>query len=208
MMHIRNLLISSLSVLSLSISYPLWAQTAATAQSPDTPQTLEQAAAQRARASAMRNSAEQRYAVEQSACYKKFLVNSCLDDAKKRYTQSVIDARKVDIPAREFQREAKRADAEAVEAKRAADRPLRESGQKDQAEAFRADEAAKASEREKKQAAKAQQAAKGQQKTQADQAKRQARQEKRAKADAERAAKKAKADAREEARAAAKVPTP
>lgn len=57
------------------------------------PTTLEAAAAQRQEADRMRKSAEDLFAAEQAACYKKFLVNDCLEDAKKRRTQSMIDAR-------------------------------------------------------------------------------------------------------------------
>ena len=88
------------------VSPSLWAQTAP--PTVPTPQTLEQAEAQRQRAETMRQSAEKRHAEEQAACYRKFLVNSCLDDTKKRYTNAMIEARQLDIPAREFQREAKR----------------------------------------------------------------------------------------------------
>jgi len=196
-MHIRSLILTS-----LLISHSLWAQTPATNPEPEIPQTLEQAAAQRARAAQMVRDSDKVFAAEQEACYKKFLVNSCLDDAKKRHTQTAIDAQNLDAPARDFQREAKRADVEAKEAQGAADQPAREADQKAKAESYRADEAAKAADREKKIAAKAQKAEEGRQKTAAEQAKRQAKLEKRAKQDAERAAKKAE----DAAKAAAKVP--
>ncbi len=200
MMYIRSLLIHSLSAVSLLASPALWAQ----APAPDVPQTLEQAAAQRARASQMVDEADKRYADEQAACYKKFLVNDCLVGARKRHTDAVIESRNLDAPAREFEREAKRADVEAKEAKRAADLPVRDADQKEQAEIFRADEAAKATEREKKIAAKAQKAAEGRKKTAEEQAKRLAKQQKRTKEDAERASKKAE----EAAKAAAKTSAP
>ena len=72
---------------------------------PPAPRTLEEADAQRARASEIRNQAEKNLAAEQAACYQKFLVNSCLEDAKKKYTNTVIEARQLDQPARDFQRE-------------------------------------------------------------------------------------------------------
>ena len=194
-MHIRSSLVRSLSAISLSLSPALWAQT----QAPEVPQTLEQAAAQRARAAQMVNEADKRYADEKAICYTKFLVNGCLADASKRHTDALIEARNVDIPARDFQREARRADVEAKEAKREADRPLREADQTKQGESYRADEAAKAAEREKKIAAKEQQAAEGRQKLAEEQAKRQAKQQQREKRDAELAAKRA-------AKRAAKAP--
>ena len=90
------------------------------------PTTLEEAAAQRKAADQMREAAEARFAEEEAACYKKFLVNDCLVDAKKRRTQSMIEARNLEAPARDFEREAHRADVEAKEAQRAKEMPQRE----------------------------------------------------------------------------------
>ena len=165
------------------------------------PTTLDEAAAQRKTADQMREAAEARFAEEEAACYKKFLVNDCLVDAKQERTQSMIEARKLEAPARDFEREAHRAEVEGKAAQRAADMPQRELEQKEQGEAYRAEEAAKAAEREKKLADKEAQAAKGRQKAAEDQAKRQAKLEKRNKKIAENAARRAQ----EEARAAAKA---
>ena len=173
---------------SLLLSTALYAQPAPTVP---TPQTLEEANAQRARAKQLHDAAERNFLVEQDACYDKFQVNSCLDDAKKRHTQALIDARKLDIPARDFQREAKRADVDAKEQKRDDDALRRAAEQAQQAADFRTTEAAKAAEREKKIADKAAQAAKGRQKSTAEQAKRENKEQQRARRDAERAAKKA-----------------
>ena len=183
-MHIRRLLI-----VVLLFSHSIWAQTQATTPETEIPQTLEQATAQRERAAQMRKESDALFASEQDACYKKFLVNSCLDDAKKRHMQTTIEARKLDSAGRDFQREAKRAEVEAKEAKRATDLSARAAEQKAQTETYRAEEAARAAAREEKIAAKARKAKASRQKTAAEQAKRQAKQEKRAQKDAERAAK-------------------
>ena len=164
------------------------------------PTTLEAAAAQRQEADRMRKSAEDLFAAEQAACYKKFLVNDCLEDAKKRRTQSMIDARNLEAPARDFEREAHRTEVEGKAAQRAAGMPQRELEQKAQGDAFRAEEATRAAEREKKLADKEAQAAKGRQKAAEEQAKRKAKLEKRRKKIEESAAKRA----REEAKAAEK----
>jgi colicin import membrane protein len=173
---------ASLLIALLLPSPALWAQT---------PQTLEEAAAQRARAEQMRDAAEKNFVAEQQACYDKFLVNSCLDDAKKRRTAALIEARNVDIPAREFQREAKRAEVDAKDQKRAAEAPRRAAEEQAQAESFRAEEAIRAAEREKKVAEKARMAAEGRQKTAADQARQKEKQQQRAQRDAEITARKA-----------------
>lgn len=187
-MPVHRLLAGSLLIASLCFCPVLWAQTAAAA---DLPQTLDEANAQRARAVQMRDAAEQNFIAEQQACYDKFLVNSCLDDARKRRTQALIDARNVDLPGREFQREAKRAEVDAKEQKRAAEAPQRAAEQQQQAAEYRVEESARAAEREKKIAEKAAMAAEGRQKTAADQKKQQEKQAQRAKRDAEVAARKA-----------------
>ena len=185
--------IRSTLIALLAISPSLWAQTPA-----DVPQTLEQANAQRERAAQMSRDADQRYANEQAECYKKILVNGCLADAKKRQTQATIESRNLDAPARDFQREAHRAEVAAKEAQRAADNASRETEQKTQAEQHSVDEAAKAAEREKKIADKEQKAIEGRQKLEAEQAKRQAKLANRAKQEAERAAKRKADEAKKE----------
>ena len=184
-------------------SQPLWAQTPeSTSTEPAAPQTLEQANALRERAKQMEKEADALYESDQTACYQKFLVNSCLDDAKKRHLQSRLEARKLDAAGRDFQRAAKRADAEAKEAKRAADLQARTSEQKAQGETYRDEEAARAAARQEKLAKKARQAEEGRRKTAEEQAKRQAKEEKRAKKDAKRAAKKAREAEKSAAKAA------
>ncbi len=202
-MPIRHMPARILLLGALLFSHCLWAQAPAAAPAAEKPQTLEEAAQQRARAEQMRKDAEKRYSADAAECYKKFLVNACLDKAKKAHTQTILDARKIDDPAREFQREAKRADVEAKEAQRTADLPRRTAEQQQQAENYRVDEAAKAAERETKAAAKARQAEAGREKAAAQQAKREAKQQQRAKKDAERAEKKAKADAKAQAKVVA-----
>ena len=174
------------------------------------PTTLDEAAAQRKEAERMRAAAESRFNEEQAACYKKFLVNDCLADAKKRRTRSLIEARNLEAPARDFEREAHRAEVERKEAQRAVELPQREQDQQAQGEAYRAEEAAKATEREKKLADKEAQAAKGRQKSAEEAAKRQEKLAKREKMLAEKAAKREKeaAKAAEKAAAAGAKPAP
>ena len=178
-----------LLIVFLMFSHSIWAQTPDSPEM-ELPQTMAQATALRERATQMSKESDAIFASEQEACYQKFLVNSCLDSAKKRHTQITIEARKLDSAGRDFQREAKRADVEAKEAKRASDFSVRDAEQKVQADAYHEKEAAKAAARKEKIAAKARKAEAGRQKTAAEQAKRQAKQQKRALKDAERAAKK------------------
>ena len=199
------MIIRHLLAISLFTICPVWAQTPVSDSTLVVPQTLEEAATHRERAKTIRDSAEKRHVADQAACYKKFLVNGCLEDVKKSYTQAMIEARKLDNPARDFQREAKRSEQAAKEEKRRADLSLRTIDQKEQAEKFRSAEAAKTVERTKKEAARAQKAQAGRKKTAEEQVKRQARQEKNAKKDAERAAKKTREDEKRGIEAAAKA---
>ena len=166
----------------------LWAQSAP----PPVPQTLDEADAQRARAESMRQTAEQDFIAEQQACYSKFLINACLDDARKKRTATLIEARQIDLPAREFQRAAKRAEVDAREQQRIDDAPRRAAGQQQDADDFRASEAARAAEREKKIADKARQAEEGRKASAADEARRKQKLADRAKRDAELAEKRAR----------------
>ncbi len=161
----------------------------AAAAAPPVPNTLEEAGAQRERAASMRAEAERSLAAEQTHCHTKILVNDCLAAAKKRYTAAIVEARQIDQPARDFEREAKRQDLEAKEAQRLADQNRRAAEQKESAERFHAEQATKTAERERKLSAKAVKAEEGRQKTAAEQARRQAKLEKRASQDAAREAK-------------------
>ena len=201
----QRAILGSIVCLALSISLPSAAQPAA-GSTVSAPQTLEQANAQRLQAKQMQDSAEKNLVAEQAACYKKFLVNSCLEDAKKKYTNTVIEARQLDQPARDFQREHKRAEVEAKEKQRASDNAQRAIDQQQQATDYRNKEAERAAERERKKAAKAEKAAAGRAKRAEEEAQRQKKNEERARRDAQRAERKAQREAKEAA--AAKAPPP
>ena len=141
-----------LCAVTLAICPTVLAQTPA---EPKPLKTLEEAAAQREQASRLRDAAEETHKLESAACYKKILVNDCLAGAKQRYTKSIIEARDLDTPARDFQREVRRADIEAKAAQRAADQAQRKQKQQADAEAYRAEQAAKNAKRDKKLAERA-----------------------------------------------------
>jgi hypothetical protein len=200
-MPYRSTLLRRLPPLLLCLGFGALAQ-AQTA----VPQNLEQADAQREQAKQMKADADKRYESEQAACYKKFLVNDCLADAKKRHTESLIAARKLDQPAREFQREEKRKEAAAQDAQRAAEAPQREAEQREQGEQYRSEQAAKAAEREKHAAEKEAQAAENRKKLAAEKAKRDAKNAERAKKNAEIAEKNAQKAANDAAKPAPASP--
>jgi hypothetical protein len=168
------------------------------------PQTPEQAAAQRQKAEDLRKEAQRRYEEEEAACYRKTLVGACLDAAKERRTRMRIEARRLDAPAREFERESRRAGVEEGKRRQAEDLLTREAKQEEEAERYRDEQAAKASEREQKRQEKERRMEKKREKLAEEQAKRQRAEEKRAKKQAEKIEKQAKKRAKAEKKAAKK----
>lgn len=79
----------------------------------------EDARALRDRADALRANAEQVFTMKSAECYDKFFVNACLDKARQKRTQAVIEARKLEARANRIAR-AKRV--------KAMEKRLRESG--------------------------------------------------------------------------------
>lgn len=185
-MHIRSLLVATLLFGQMAFAQEMSGKTGD--RPPGAPQTLEEAKAMRAKADTMRTEAEQRHETERNACYSKFLVNDCLESARKNRTRALLEARDIEKVARDFEREAHRQEVDAREAGRAAEAAQREAGQQAQGERYREEEAKKATERERKLAEKEKQAAEGRRRSEAEQAARQAKLEKRAQDDARRAA--------------------
>jgi hypothetical protein len=189
-----------LPVLLLVVSLPCWAQEAES-HSP-APQTLEQAEAQLRRADAMRDEAQRRYAAAEAACYEKILVGGCIEDARERHMKAIIEARQLEVPAREFKRASRRAEVEEEKSRQAAERPVREAEQQERAERYRSEEAAKAAEREQRRLDRERKVEEKQQKLAEQRTERKLKADKRAKRQAERIEKKAKQRAKAEERAA------
>lgn len=66
--------------------------------------------AERLRISAERSSLEAAFALEDTACYKRFLVNSCLDEVKARRRDALADLRRQEIVLNDEARKAKAAE--------------------------------------------------------------------------------------------------
>ena len=66
--------------------------------------------AARVRISAERSRLEATYALEDTACYKRFLVNNCLDEAKVRHRDALADLRRQEIVLNDEARKAKAAE--------------------------------------------------------------------------------------------------
>jgi hypothetical protein len=189
-----------LPVLLLLASLPFLARAAESPAS--APQTLEQAEAQLQRAEALRDEARQRYAAEEAACYRKVLVGGCLEDAKERHMKAVIEARQIEIPAREFKRASRRAEVEEEKSRQAAERPAHGARQLERAERYRTEEAAKAEDREQKRLKRERKAEEKRQKLAEERAERKLKADKRAKRRAEQIEKKAGQRERAEEKAA------
>lgn len=149
--------------------------------------------------------AEAALKAENEVCYKKFLVSDCLDAAKRKHTAAMRAAKNKELEAGELERDVKRRDVAADDARRAAEAPAKEAKQKAQAESYRAEEAAKAQARAEKQAKKEQKAAEGRRKHAEEQAKRQKKLEKHAAKEAKAVEKRKKREAEEAERAARKA---
>ncbi len=167
-------------------------------------QKLERARSLNAEASSMKKEADARQKATNEACYKKFLVSSCLEDAAKVHTQSVREAKRKELEAGELERDVKRREMAVKDAKKAADAPKREADQKAQGEAFRAEEAKRAEDRAAKLTKKEQQAADGRRKHAAAQEKHKKKLEDQAKKEAKAAEKRRAREAKAAAKAAAK----
>ena len=76
---------------------PLWAQSTATVGNMD----FE---AERARLAQERQAADQRHATEQAACYKKFAVQGCLDDSRRRYRAETEQIKRQEAAMNDFER--------------------------------------------------------------------------------------------------------
>ena len=66
--------------------------------------------AERVRISAERSRLEANFALEDSACYKRFLVNNCLDEVKARRRDTLADLRRQEIVLNDESRKAKAAE--------------------------------------------------------------------------------------------------
>lgn len=93
----------------------------------------EHAGELRHQATAMKRDAESRHKAAQDICYRKFLVNDCLDRAKRSLTAAQVEARKLESEARGIERALQRVEVSEREAKRLEDAPRREADKARQA---------------------------------------------------------------------------
>ncbi len=73
---------------------------------------LERARMLREQAAALRSEAETRFRVAEPACYERFLVNRCLDNARRERLDAIRQAREMEIESRRIELADKRRQAE------------------------------------------------------------------------------------------------
>lgn len=155
---------------------------------------LERARRLQADADRLRSEADVRYREASRSCHNRFLVNSCLEEAKVTHVHDMQAARRLDLEGKEIEREVKRREIAAKEAQR----PLHEAEQRAQGELYRSEEARRAEARAARIADKERQAAENRQKLAEEQAKR----ERKLEAQKQKEAKAAEKRQRREAKAA------
>jgi len=105
----------------------------------------------RARAEAMRDQAERDYQTEHAACWKRFLVSRCQDQARSSYNEALVAARREEDQARAIERDIRRRDLEA----RDAEAPARIEDKRQQADEARKERKAQGDALERKNAERA-----------------------------------------------------
>lgn len=98
---------------------------------------------------------------EKKACFKKFMVTNCQLVAKKRYNESMKEARRISNEGGTLERQVKKERLEDKDARRVEDAPRREADLRDRQARTAEDRALAEQERQKKEADKAQQTAEG-----------------------------------------------
>jgi colicin import membrane protein len=114
------------ALIFLVAAAPLFAQDNQFIGEEEKNELLGKAKTMRDEASAIREKANNEYAATEKACWKKFLVSSCQDDARRAQRQDVERARKIEHEARAIERDVKVRDVATREAKRVEEAPRRQ----------------------------------------------------------------------------------
>jgi colicin import membrane protein len=127
-MTIRLFSLNSCLIACLLATAPL---AAAESQAPaelqaDWDKRITQASALQREGSQRQAEAEKLFEQSQSDCYKKFLVNSCIGDARKVYTKSHNEARLLENEGKAIERQVKKEQLSDSDLRRAAQAPQRE----------------------------------------------------------------------------------
>ncbi|MBL0353497.1 MAG: hypothetical protein IPP03_12900 [Dechloromonas sp.] len=99
-----------------------------TAQEVDWEQRLERAAELQRDSATSKAAAEKLLDEKSTSCYRKFLVNRCLDEAHEEYRETVKDARRLENEGKAIERQVKKEQFSAREVRWATEMPTREAG--------------------------------------------------------------------------------
>jgi colicin import membrane protein len=114
------------ALIFLVAAAPLFAQDSQFIGDEEKNDLLGKAKAMRDEATAIREKANNEFSVAEKGCWKKFLVTSCQDEARRAQRQEVERARKIEHEARDIERDVKKRDVATREAKRIEDAPRRQ----------------------------------------------------------------------------------
>lgn len=87
---------------------------------------LDQARSLKEQGAAIHEAARNRYKEQESACWKKFLVSDCIDDAKIAHKEEARKANELERQAREIERDVRKREFAMREARRIEDAPRKE----------------------------------------------------------------------------------
>ncbi|MBI4989205.1 MAG: hypothetical protein HZC23_10330 [Rhodocyclales bacterium] len=120
-------------------------------------QLLDQTKSLKSESSKLQSAAQQKRKEADVACWKKTLVSSCLSDAKREYLDSMAAARKLDVEAKQIERQVRERDRVTRRARQAEEAPKKQAATekkvakaKEQGAAQQQQREEKAAERERK----------------------------------------------------------
>ncbi len=120
-----NSLPKFVSAFALSLLSGLAAAAPTAEQNADWEQRLQQAAALRRDSKARQAAADQRYEIDEPACFKKFLVNRCRDNAFRELTEASREARRLENEGKAIERQVRKEQLNARDLEAAARAPER-----------------------------------------------------------------------------------
>ncbi|MGE5386179.1 MAG: hypothetical protein ACM3SV_09875 [Betaproteobacteria bacterium] len=137
---------------------------------------MQQAKALQKEGKARKAQSKQRYEAEKKACFKKFRVNDCQEDARQRYVVATNEARRVENRGLAEERQIKKEKLAEKDARRVAEAPEREADLKEREADNAAERAEKDAKRDKKLADKAKKAQEGERRRSKEEARREKKQ--------------------------------
>lgn len=116
-----------LLILSCLFAQPAWAENsvAGTITPEEREQLLDRAESLKAQSAQIKEAAQKKRAEADTACWKKTLVSACMNDARREYLDSMASSRKLDVEAKQIEREVRSRDLATKRARRAEEAPIK-----------------------------------------------------------------------------------